>query len=277
MKVAIASDIHLEFGDLDLDNTENAKVLILGGDILVAKDVVNRDSHDVMGPEYRSLRFHEFMQRCCARFSNVIYILGNHEHYHGDFADSVFHLKDKFKYLKNLYLLDNDIIKIDDVTFIGGTLWTDMNKEDSVTMSNIATRMNDFRIVSNSNSPYKKNQRFPAFTPADAVDEFKKMISLIDNAIKTNSTDKYIVVGHHAPSKQSTHPRYKDEFYMNGGYSSDLTDFIIDRPQIKLWTHGHTHDGFDYMIGSTRVVCNPRGYIGYEDMADDFQLKYIEV
>lgn len=31
-----------------------------------------------------------------------------------------------------------------------------------------------------------------------------------------------------------------------------------------LWVHGHTHDSFDYMIGSTRVLCNPRGYIPEE-------------
>jgi len=64
---------------------------------------------------------------------------------------------------------------------------------------------------------------------------------------------------------------------MNGAYSSSLDDFIVDHPQIKLWTHGHTHEDFDYMVGSTRIVCNPRGYDGYEDRADSFNLKYVEV
>jgi hypothetical protein len=86
-----------------------------------------------------------------------------------------------------------------------------------------------------------------------------------------------VVVGHHAPSKASTHPRYKNEYHMNGAYSTNLDDFILDRRQIKLWTHGHTHEPFDYMIGTTRVVCNPRGYDGYEDMADKFNLKYVDV
>jgi hypothetical protein len=58
---------------------------------------------------------------------------------------------------------------------------------------------------------------------------------------------------------------------MNGGYSSDLTDFILDRPQIKAWTHGHTHELFDYNIGSTRVICNPRGYVLYERDTDEKQ------
>jgi len=31
------------------------------------------------------------------------------------------------------------------------------------------------------------------------------------------------------------------------------------------------------MIGTTRVVCNPRGYINYENRADDFKLKYVEI
>ena len=47
---------------------------------------------------------------------------------------------------------------------------------------------------------------------------------------------------------------------MNGAYHSDLSDIMLDNPQIKLWTHGHTHHPFDYVIGETRIVCNPRGY-----------------
>jgi predicted phosphodiesterase len=41
MKVALASDIHLEFGAIELENTESADVLILAGDICQAVDVNN--------------------------------------------------------------------------------------------------------------------------------------------------------------------------------------------------------------------------------------------
>jgi Icc-related predicted phosphoesterase len=37
MKIALGSDLHLEFGAIELHNTEAADVLILSGDILVAK------------------------------------------------------------------------------------------------------------------------------------------------------------------------------------------------------------------------------------------------
>ena len=77
--------------------------------------------------------------------------------------------------------------------------------------------------------------------------------------------------------RSSTKPRYKNDTLVNGAYSSDLSEFILDHPQIKLWTHGHTHDTFDYMIGSTRIVCNPRGYINYEGRADEFELLTVEI
>jgi Icc-related predicted phosphoesterase len=288
MKIALASDIHLEFGDINLQNTDNADVLILSGDICVASDLGKPDPHNFMEGA-RSNRIADFFKRCSFQFPHVVYIMGNHEHYHGDFAESATKIKSMLasNMLSNVYLLDKETKVIDDVTFIGGTLWTDMNKEDSLTLYHIAQMMNDFRTVENSNreATYRTfdendNVKFrtrPArFSPEDAVEDHKKMLEYIRIMIE-GKNDKFVVVGHHAPSKQSTHPRYKDEELMNGGYSSDLSEFILDHPQIKLWTHGHTHEDFDYMIGSTRIVCNPRGYINYEARADNFKLVYIDV
>ena len=81
----------------------------------------------------------------------------------------------------------------------------------------------------------------------------------------------------HSPRKLSTHPRYADEIIMNGAYSSDLSEFILDHPEIRLWTHGHTHHTFDYTIGECRVVCNPRGYKGYEERAEEFNPQEFEI
>jgi predicted phosphodiesterase len=39
MKIAICSDVHLEFGQLTLENTENAEILVLSGDICTAVDL----------------------------------------------------------------------------------------------------------------------------------------------------------------------------------------------------------------------------------------------
>jgi Icc-related predicted phosphoesterase len=277
MKIALVSDVHLEFGDLDFDNDSGADVLILGGDICVASDMAQRDPYNTMGEQYRSNRFHDFFQRCCDRFPHVIFIVGNHEHYHGDFAKTVPHFKDVLGYLPNLHILEKETFVLDDITFIGGTLWTDMNKRDNRTLHDISRMMNDFRCVDNS-AKTEDGRGWPGrFTTTDAANDHDAMVAFIDQTIAANPAGRYVVVGHHSPSRLSTHPKYQSQFIMNGGYSSELDDFIQDRPQIKLWTHGHTHEDFDYMIAGCRILCNPRGYINYEERADTWRLKTVEV
>jgi predicted phosphodiesterase len=295
MKIAVASDLHLEFGDLYFDNSDHADVLILSGDICVAADIGRPDPHGIL-ESARSNRIVDFFKRCSFQFPHVIYILGNHEHYHGDFATTNNKIKSMLEsnFLSNVYLLDNEIKQIDDVTFIGGTLWTDMNKEDPTTLYHMKSMMNDFRCVTNSNRvvSYKTyeqingvdnrekvifRERVGKFSPEDAVDEFRKFTSYIQQIVEGKFDQRFVVAGHHAPSRLSTHEKYAADVVMNGGYSSSLDDYIIDHPQIKLWTHGHTHYPFDYMIGSTRVVCNPRGYINYEESADRWQLITVDI
>ena len=286
MKISLVSDVHLEFGDLDFANDQGAEVLILSGDICVAADV---DVYDPRQSEQgfaraRSDRIHEFFARCCNRFPHVIYIVGNHEYYHSDFATAFAHLKNVLGYLPRLHVLEKESIMIGDITFLCGTLWTDMNQEDPDTLYRIRSYMNDFRIIKDSRNPvhYKDPEgvfhtREGRFSPETSVEEHRAMIKFVKESIDTNPTAKYVVVGHHSPSKLSTHPQYADQTMVNGAYSSNLDEFIMDHPQIKLWTHGHTHHEFDYMIGSCRVMCNPRGYDGYEQQADQWRLKTVDI
>ena len=275
MKIALVSDVHLEFGDLDFDNDSGADVLILGGDICVGADMAQRDPYNTMGEHYRSNRFHAFFERCCERFPHVIFIVGNHEHYHGDFAKTVPHFKDVLRYLPNLHILEKETFVLNDITFIGGTLWTDMNRRSVRTLHEISRMMNDFRCV--DNTAKDSDQWGSRFTTTDAANDHDAMLAFVRTTVEANPAGRYVVVGHHAPSRLSTHPRYAHEAIMNGGYSSELDDFILDHPQIKLWTHGHTHEDFDYQIGSCRILCNPRGYVNYEERADTWRLVTVEV
>ena len=280
MKIALGSDLHIEFGQLEVTNAHGADVLILSGDIVTATDLKGYSEGDSYG---NAKRFMTFFEQCSTSFKHVLYVMGNHEHYHGDFATSANILRTVLKEFPNIRLMDKESITIEDVIFIGGTLWTDMNKEDPHTLYSIKGAMNDFRIIQNSSRKVtfkddggKFHEREARFCPEDTVEDHKAMLAFIDESTK-DKTDKFVVIGHHSPCKMSTHPRYKEEVMMNGAYSSDLSEFILDRPQIKLWTHGHTHDPYDYMIGSTRIVCNPRGYIKYEEIADNFDFKLLEV
>lgn len=270
----------------------------MSGDITVARELPYSDSG-------QGSRAKDFFRNVSSEFPMTVYVAGNHEHYHGDFKTTGEIIREALKDFPNVKYLDKETIKIGDFTVIGGTLWTNMNNLDQHTMYHVQHCMNDFRIISNSNNmvSYKKplykrdasgeivrtpsgaateegfefTERPSTFSVNDAINEFLKYTKYIEEVIHNNPNDKYIVVGHHAPSKQSTHPYYKDDVLMNGGYSSDLDEFIIEHPQIHLWTHGHTHEPFDYTIGSTRIVCRPRGYIGHEQQANNFELLYVEV
>lgn len=308
MKIQVVSDLHLEFGTISIENA-GADVLILSGDICTAKDLTDRDVYNVMGEHTKSSKYHTFFQEVCARFNKVVYVAGNHEHYHGDYATSIPRLREKLSYLNNLIILDKEVVDIDGVLFVGGTLWTDMNKEDPITLNHIVGVMNDYRIIEDSSEVvhykkaiYRKDEegnyimkkvgevssymvdhyeyetRPAKFTPQKSVDDHKAMLDVLKNVLANTPVDqKIVVVGHHAPCKLSTKPKYQKEHIINGAYSSDLTEMMLDNPKIKLWTHGHTHHTFDYMIGSTRIVCNPRGYYLYEENEEFDSGKIFEV
>jgi Icc-related predicted phosphoesterase len=265
MKIRQVSDLHLEFSDIHIKNHDNCDVLILGGDICVVDDLKSTpvattwgDAQDsVSNRVTRGMRYRDFFQRVSFQFPHVIYVLGNHEHYNGKIDQSREILENTFGYLgiQNIHILENDTKEINGVHFVGGTLWTDMNKGDPLTMYHLERSMSDFSRIRVAKENFKK------FLPYRAMMEHQKTKQYIGHVIDNLPQDsQVVVVTHHTPSFQSSHEKYVNETLMNGGYHSELSEFILDRPKIKLWTHGHTHDCFDYMIGGCRVVCNPRGY-----------------
>jgi Icc-related predicted phosphoesterase len=269
MKIKLVSDLHLEFSDINIKNDEGCDVLILSGDIMIAEELYdhpetsynmysNVNLADLGHKQQRVQRFRDFLKRCSFQFPHTVYVAGNHEFYHGKWNRTLTVLSNECAKFPNVYFLEAGCKKIDDVTFIGGTLWTDMNKGDPLTLHAVRDMMNDFRVIK------KEEEGYTNLKPHDTVLRHRHMLGYIKSVVAERGDEKFVVVGHHAPSKLSTHEQYANEHLMNGAYSSDLSEFIMDRPQIKLWTHGHTHHPFDYVIGETRVVCNPRGYEGYE-------------
>ena len=280
MKLAIASDLHLEFQDIELKNTEGADGLILAGDILVAEPLhvhppmTAKEFALIKNPgrnQYHAFDFRNFLSRASFQFPWVIYIAGNHEFYHGKYPGHIQVLRDECARYPNIYFMEQDTKKIGDFTFIGCTLWTNMNKGDPLTMHYATTGMNDYNVIRNDQKGYTK------LRPAHTLEVHRKSIDYIKAIVAEKPDENFIVVGHHCPSAQSVPPEYKSDTLMNGNFFSDLDMFILDRPQIKLWFHGHTHTPFDYKIGDTRIVCNPRGYAGYERRANEFELQFVQI
>lgn len=265
MRIKLVSDLHLEFSDINIQNDQDYDVLILSGDIMIAQDLHDHlEVPSIYGlpgelaglgrRQQRVARFRDFLKRVSFQFPHVIYIAGNHEFYHGKFYAALDYLRDECAKYPNVYFLENDTKVIDDVVFIGATLWTDMNKADPLTMHAIEDMMNDFKIIRNEYRSYAP------MSARDVAERHRKTLQYFRIILQENKDKKCVIVGHHSPSHLSIHESYSHDTLMNGGYHSDLSEFILDHPQIKLWTHGHTHHPFDYMIGDTRIVCNPRGY-----------------
>jgi UDP-2,3-diacylglucosamine pyrophosphatase LpxH len=234
-------------------------VCVLAGDIGIAS---------------KPITYINFIRKVSKQFRDVIYILGNHEMYHGKFPTCLSKIKETCVDLKNVHVLEKESFVIDNVVFICATLWTDFDGDNPITKMIASMEMNDFRLIRTGpkSEPWKRK-----FTPDDAHADFNKSkLFIFDEIVKRKEEGrKVVVVVHHAPSHQSTADCFKGD-KLAGAYASNLEDDII-RTNPDILIHGHMHASADYMIGNTRIVLNPRGYVGHEENDDFDPLLVIEV
>lgn len=233
MKALILSDLHLEHGHpFVVEKVDGVDILILAGDI------GNFRSH------------YAFIKDCTTKYT-VLYVLGNHEFYGytlkevRDFWNSV--------ELDNFYFLDNKSVVIDDVQFIGSTLWTDFDRENPIVMLNAKRSINDFAKIVNAHNDGN-------ISAAEILAEFKFSADFIQSELDKDNGLKKVVITHHAPSHQSVADKYIGS-PINPLFASNL-DNMIGYSNAVAWIHGHMHNASDYEIGDTRVIANPRGYGG---------------
>jgi hypothetical protein len=271
MRCTLISDLHLEFQDLILPGGD---VLLLAGDVCEAKNLkMNLYNKNIKpGDLRRPDRYARFFVEECAKYRKVFYIMGNHEHYGYKFHKTYDYLKSMMP--ANVSLLEKESVEFDGVIFIGATLWSDFNNGDPTTMWEVGRSMNDFRIITMYND---RTGVYHKFTTERAKQDHNEALTYIDQAVKAAGNLPVVVMTHHYPSHRSIHPKYANDYCMNGGFGSNLDQFILDRPQIMAFHHGHTHDRFSYNIGSTWISCNPRGYIGYESAATDFKPRSYDI
>lgn len=234
MKLNILSDLHLSLGPLAIPSND-ADMVILAGDIARPKEAVS----------------------WATGFAKpVLYVPGNHEFYGNSIAATANELK-QLCAGTNIRVLDNDAVVIDGVRFLGTTLWTDFmlfgdGEQRAAAMREAVTFMRDFsriRIDETADAP---------FTPADSAALFAIQSRWLEGKLSEPHAGPTVVITHHAPSRQSIHPRFTGSL-LNACFVSDA-ERLIDGARARLWIHGHTHDSFNYLLNGTRVVCNPRGY-----------------
>jgi len=265
LKIQILSDVHIEFGNLDVPVSDDDKntVLVLAGDVGLAK---------------KAYTYTDFITEMSDRFRAVIYIMGNHEYYHGSVVTARSKIWNNLIDLSNVHVLENETMVIDNVAFVCATLWSDFDNGNDLCMMNAKNGMNDYRIIRVGPSVNDAHKR--PFLPQDAFLLFQQSKKFIFEEVKEQKAAgrEVVVVTHMGPSWQSVPERFRTGPYadLNGAYVSNLEAEIIDTKP-DLFVHGHTHDSFDYMIGDTRVICNPRGYHNHEENPDFNPQLVIEV
>jgi Icc-related predicted phosphoesterase len=250
MRIHLLSDLHFEFGKMPSTYTPpECDVVILSGDI----------SPGLPGVVWAKKTFKV----------PVIYVPGNHEFYiQRTMAAQIMLMREEAEG-SNVHIMDNDTIEIDGVRFIAATMWTDYNLYGSqyLSMSACQRRMNDFSqcYVDIEGGGVEH------FSAPKALELHQESRLYVTTELAKPFDGKTVVVTHHAPSEKSIHARYGMDA-LNPGYASRLESIMLDYNPV-LWTHGHVHTSFDYQIGDTRVVSNPRGYEGRETNPNfDYQL-----
>ena len=189
----------------------------------------------------------------------VIYVGGNHEFYghdrHLELADG----RAEAARHRNIHVLERDRVLIDGFEFIGCTLWTDYKyagvREQARAMHWAARRISDHRLISTGKG---------AWSPEQALAEHEASRTWLSEQLAQSTQHPRVVVTHHAPSRQSVQPRYRDDL-LTAAFASDMDTLVA---KASLWVHGHLHASADYRLGDCRVVANPRGYVGIKEDRD---------
>lgn len=259
LTVSYLSDIHSELQSLPitLENIRDGDVCILAGDIASAEYL--RENRTDADARKAKLRLFALMDDLSRKFRHILYVMGNHEHYGSVFDTTAVRLREFFisRNLTKVRVMDNDSVMIDDVLFIGSTLWTDFNNGNIMDMMACHGGMNDYNWI-------YRDQKYP-ITPEFILNRhhFDKQYlkHILHEHHYVDPIDKIVVITHHAPSLQAE-PRKGSP--LSPAFASNLDNEFDRYTNIKRWIHGHTHYNIDYKMGEIPVVTNQYGYMGID-------------
>lgn len=217
MKIQILSDLHLEHHPFELPIPEDSKeiVLVLLGDIGCPT----------------SIDYTKLLVDASKAYRAVIVIAGNHEYYtilSLTMEDIKQTINDVVSITDNVYFLDNSAIQIDDVLFVGTTLWSSLNVE----------RCYDLNMITD-------------MTLDKYNDLHQQAVNFVETTLEAAVT-RTVVLSHHAPFRHST--------LNNNNHGADLR-YLIKEP-IVAWCFGNSHYACEFMFNDTKIISNPVGYPG---------------
>jgi predicted phosphodiesterase len=253
-KLQYVSDLHLDT-QKDLGALKSSLGIIVKAPVLVvAGDII-----EALNPTWDV-----FIELVSSLFEHVIIVPGNHEYY--NFSPSVYgsvwtlspsskftidyingEMKEVCSKFSNVHLLLDEVCRLekDKITFIGGTMWTQIPENECYA---IKSRMNDYNYIFGSDGRRVEPEKLNSLHS-----HFCDFLSIEMEKVPKDET--LVVVTHHCPL-----PYDKDLFPQasvetESAYFTDMTDWMKDRE--TTWICGHTHEFLDKKVGSTRVINHP--------------------
>ena len=233
MKIRLLSDLHTEFRlpykTQPFAEYRGEDVLVLAGDIASG----STNTMDVI-KFFRDQGFPE-----------IIYVPGNHEYYGTSFDEFNAKMENKCFAYDNVHFLNPGTVEIDDVLFVGGTLWTNFG-DNPFSQSAARRGINDFRMIRD-------------FDVNRCAQTYYEHFDFIKDQYEHRYGKKVVVGTHFLPARECIAPRFRNGDLINDYFANNLGDYIANMSD-TTWLFGHTHDATDILLGDTRVVANPHGY-----------------
>lgn len=256
MKLWIWSDLHLEMQNPTfVDRAPDADVIVCAGDLCLADELA------------------DYAQSLIERYGlPIVFVPGNHEFY-SDRAVRALRTKPSDHLLmkkvaqasqswrNRLYVLDDDILELGGVRFVGGTLWTDF-RMDLADEAELWQRMRSavMQLADFSRIRLGDGERL---SPQVMLGFHILTRAFIERQLAIPFDGTTVVVTHHLPHPDCTPAAYRG-WGTNHLFACSKEAFsgILDSDAAPpLWICGHTHHPSDIRVGRTRIVCNPMGYL----------------
>ena len=249
VKLYVMSDLHLEDSPFlpPVNTVAAADVIVLAGDIHPGVDGIHWATQSFAGKP-------------------VVYVAGNHEFWQGDLSGTLVGMRQAAMEC-GVHFLENESVVLLGVRFLGTTLWTDYeyfgSERKKEAMHKVQSYMPDYDYIT-------VNDGRDFLTPELTVKRHKESRAWLEVELAKDFEGDTVVVTHHLPHKNSTHPAFSTTLN-TAAYGSKLPDDLLR--QANLWIHGHTHHSVNYRIGDSkryvRVMCNPRGVPHWDGRHDN--------
>lgn len=220
-KFQIVSDIHIE------KNSKSIKDVIVpcAPYLIIAGDLGNVCDH---------VKYENTLREICQMFKKVVLVPGNHEYYTSN-KNLTINVIDKFlktlqDKLKNLYVLLNETVTIEDIVIYGSIFWS-LCPSENVVPKNMYVKNEKGEPIPVTMEIYNKMHGY-------CVQDLKNALDFASVKEK-----KIIVVTHYAPTFQHTlspkHAKNGISDPKNHMYCSNNEGLLNDN-RVLVWIYGHT-------------------------------------